>query len=310
MNAKLLIQDSNTEFDRWIYERSKHITSTDVACICGLNKWKSPLQLWAEKTGKVRPEFAPDKSRQMRIGNLLQPIVVEVAAELIGEPLRETKGFFESTQYPWAATSPDAFHAVPEPQFLAEVKTTLGRNARYWANGATPEIYLTQCQWHMGVLGLPLCHLVCMIGADSTDIEHRAVEFDAEIFDALVLEADAFRTMIERDIPPQPGPGDAALIQEVIARKEGEAALVGKQGLEARMLCDAIQSKRSIARELDAQAKPIREQIKLLENDLMMVLDGHNAARLESGHSIRISKVDVGPRMQQGYSYYKVTIKE
>ena len=32
---------------------NKGIVGSDVATICGLNKYKSPLQLWLEKTGQV-----------------------------------------------------------------------------------------------------------------------------------------------------------------------------------------------------------------------------------------------------------------
>ena len=33
--------------------RRKGIGGSDVATILGLNKWKSPYQLWLEKTGQI-----------------------------------------------------------------------------------------------------------------------------------------------------------------------------------------------------------------------------------------------------------------
>lgn len=41
--------------EEWLKWRSTGLGGSDVATICGLNKYKSPLQLWLEKTGQVEP---------------------------------------------------------------------------------------------------------------------------------------------------------------------------------------------------------------------------------------------------------------
>ena len=38
--------------DEWLKERTKGIGGSDVSTILGLNPYKTPLQLWEEKTGK------------------------------------------------------------------------------------------------------------------------------------------------------------------------------------------------------------------------------------------------------------------
>ncbi|HFC9341278.1 TPA: YqaJ viral recombinase family protein, partial [Enterococcus hirae] len=37
----------------WLEDRKKGIGGSDVATVLGLNKYKSPYQLWLEKTGQI-----------------------------------------------------------------------------------------------------------------------------------------------------------------------------------------------------------------------------------------------------------------
>ena len=37
-------------------DRDKYIGGSDVGVILGLNEWKSPYTLWAEKVGRIRQE--------------------------------------------------------------------------------------------------------------------------------------------------------------------------------------------------------------------------------------------------------------
>ena len=37
----------------WLKERTKGIGGSDVATVLGLNPYKTPLELWEEKTGKT-----------------------------------------------------------------------------------------------------------------------------------------------------------------------------------------------------------------------------------------------------------------
>ena len=42
-------------------ERSEYIGGSDIASVMGLSRWKTPLQLWAEKTGNIPQEDLSDK---------------------------------------------------------------------------------------------------------------------------------------------------------------------------------------------------------------------------------------------------------
>ncbi len=50
MSSKSTLEMSRQE---WLEDRKKGIGGSDVGQFLGLNKWKSPYQLWLEKTGQV-----------------------------------------------------------------------------------------------------------------------------------------------------------------------------------------------------------------------------------------------------------------
>ena len=51
-----------TDRDKWLESRKRGIGASDAACILGLNPWKSNVDLWLEKTGRVQPKNIDDNS--------------------------------------------------------------------------------------------------------------------------------------------------------------------------------------------------------------------------------------------------------
>ncbi len=51
--AEVLAKNSEMSRDEWLIERRKGIGGSDASIILGLNKWKTPFELWLDKTGQV-----------------------------------------------------------------------------------------------------------------------------------------------------------------------------------------------------------------------------------------------------------------
>ena len=54
----------------WLAERRKSLGGSDMGAVLGLNRFRSPYSVWADKTGKL-PDTAD--SEAMRIGRDLEP---------------------------------------------------------------------------------------------------------------------------------------------------------------------------------------------------------------------------------------------
>jgi putative phage-type endonuclease len=72
--------------DEWLKERRKYLTASDVAAVLGLSKYKTPEQVWLEKTGKVTDEI--EDNDFMRDGRDLEPMVAARYQEETGRELK------------------------------------------------------------------------------------------------------------------------------------------------------------------------------------------------------------------------------
>lgn len=86
-----LISTKNLSYQNWLEVSKKGIGSSDAATAIGLNPYKSPIALWAEKTGKVNDFIQlnyDNETSPMYWGKLLEPLVAETYSKKIGFKVR------------------------------------------------------------------------------------------------------------------------------------------------------------------------------------------------------------------------------
>ena len=66
----------------WTAARRESIGGSDAAAVLGLNPWKGPFALWAEKTGAVEPEDIRRANRLM-YGTSLLALGTFLAAKML-----------------------------------------------------------------------------------------------------------------------------------------------------------------------------------------------------------------------------------
>jgi len=69
--------------------RRNHIGASDMAAIMGLSPWRTPYDVWAEKTGRLVDEADPD-NEVMALGTLLETGVLDFAGSVLG-PIRRNQ---------------------------------------------------------------------------------------------------------------------------------------------------------------------------------------------------------------------------
>ena len=50
MNANVLMSTENLSYEDWLEARKQGIGGTDASVVCGISRYKSPVELWMEKT--------------------------------------------------------------------------------------------------------------------------------------------------------------------------------------------------------------------------------------------------------------------
>lgn len=71
--------------EEWLKERKKSLGGSDMGAVLGLNKYRSPYTVWAEKTGRIGEE---PENEAMRIGRDLEPYVASRFEEVSRKGVR------------------------------------------------------------------------------------------------------------------------------------------------------------------------------------------------------------------------------
>ena len=163
MKGKLIMTVEQAA-DRVAWERVRNsgIGGSDVACIMGLNPWKSAYALYAEKHGDVEAE---DLSNNEFVywGTVLEQVVADRFCELTGKKVRKC-GTLQDESYEFMLANVDRL-VVGENAGL-ECKTANGFKASEWDGDCLPDSYYCQCQWYMMVTGCEKWYIACLIGGN------------------------------------------------------------------------------------------------------------------------------------------------
>ena len=65
--------EKSLNVEEWNRQRRMGIGGSDIGAICGLNKWRTALDVFLEKTGQAQ-EKEPNEA--MRLGTCVEPYIV------------------------------------------------------------------------------------------------------------------------------------------------------------------------------------------------------------------------------------------
>ena len=139
--------------------RSSYLGGPDAAAILGLNPWKSPWDVLAEKRG-LTPPLVP--SWPMKAGLALEPVILADYAERENVEVVSQPGVAFHPRHPWAGGHPDG--VVPARPLLLEVKTTQSDDA--WGAPGTDEIpdhIHCQVSWYLAICDLPAADVLVLV---------------------------------------------------------------------------------------------------------------------------------------------------
>jgi putative phage-type endonuclease len=191
-------QDCATR-EYWLLERRTGIGGSDAAAVLGLSRWRSPLDVYLEKTGT---DVEITDTPAMYWGRRLERVILEAYVEQTGVAVDAPVGVYRmlrSSTRPWQIYSPDGMAA----DRLVEIKTA--RTAEGWGEPGTDEVpddYAIQVQHGMAVTGLPRCDVAVLIGG--SDFRVYTVERDNALIADLIAAEAAFWQRVERRDPPPP----------------------------------------------------------------------------------------------------------
>lgn len=187
--------------DGWLRQRQQGIGGSDVAAIMGLSPWRSPLDVWLEKTGREQPKDLSDKP-YVDFGNIMEPIIGgRYAGTNPDRRVRRVNAVCKSIERPWAQASLDYEVRDEDGRWgVLEIKTA--RTAKDWEDGV-PAYYLTQVTHYMSVTGRDFAD-VAVFFRDSCEYRVLRVNRDEEDVQAVNAAVDEFwNDYVLKDQMPQ-----------------------------------------------------------------------------------------------------------
>lgn len=133
-----------------IENRNGYIGGSDIGTIMGVNQWKSPYTLWAEKTGLIEPEDISEKDA-VWFGVKDESTVAELFTIRSGFKVRKSNFAYGCKEYPYLRGHVDRIAA--KGKWGLEIKTTSSWNKTKYDEGEIPESHYWQCMFYMFLTG-------------------------------------------------------------------------------------------------------------------------------------------------------------
>jgi putative phage-type endonuclease len=184
----------------WLRERKNYLGGTDLAAICGLNPYRTALDVYLEKTSD---DIACETSPAMRWGNLLEEAVAKAYSEDTGQTIEIEPNTIYHPSMKFLGANIDRW--VGDKAYVLECKTAGFTRGKEWGEEGTdqiPESYLVQVAYYAAICAVPKVDIAVLIGGQ--DFRIYTYERSKELEDKLIkIACNFWHNHIEKRIPPK-----------------------------------------------------------------------------------------------------------
>ena len=201
MSAKVLVSTENMPYADWLEYRKQGIGGSDASVVCGISRYKSPVEVWMEKTNQLQAQEAGEAAYW---GTQLEPFVRAEFTKRTGIEVSRRSELLQSEEHPFMLANLDGICEVPDVgTCIFEAKTASAYKAGEWED-TIPDEYMIQVQHYMAVTGYAGAYIAVLIGGNT--FKWKFVERDEELISMLIeLETDFWNHVQDCTPPPLDG---------------------------------------------------------------------------------------------------------
>lgn len=254
--------------EEWLEQRTNGIGGSDLAAVCGVSRWKTPLDVWLEKTGKGIPT---QDNKYLEAGRRLESAVAQWYADQTGRKVIFDHKIRRHRRYHFLIGDFDRIIVANPPEYstgILEVKTASHQMFDEWKEGNIPLEYMLQIQHYMFVSGHRWGSFAVLGGG--VDFLYIDLNYSPDFILPYERQAVKFwREHVLKDIPPDP-----------MTRKDVERLYPKAEGgvIEANTLIyDTWERYQALADEkaqIEAEMENIKTQFAILMKDAKEVRFG------------------------------------
>jgi putative phage-type endonuclease len=228
-------------------DRTQYIGGSDIGAIVGLSPWRSPLDVYLEKTGQGREVVVTER---MKWGTLLEPVILAEYSKRENRKVRRVAKPFVHPKHAFIRGHVDAMSKSDDgARVVVEAKAT----SRQWDD--VPDYYQTQVQWYMALAKSNVAHVAALVSGQYLSVYKVAADRAAQ--NTLIeIAVEFWMDHVLAKVPP--APRSEADVQKLWSAKTGKQ-IVATEEIErvARKIADI----RAKINELEAVEQDKRDKI-------------------------------------------------
>jgi putative phage-type endonuclease len=181
-------------------ERKLGIGGSDMPIIMGLSNYKTPYQLYLEKTGQI--ESSQEENQLQYWGNQLEE-VIRKEFEKRNNVVVEERETLVHPVFNFLRANIDGF--IPASNAVLEVKCSSSFMAHEWGEDGSdviPMPYLVQVAHYCAVTNADCAYIAVLIGGN--DYREFKYNRDAILEEKLIIAAQNFWNCVQNKTPPPP----------------------------------------------------------------------------------------------------------
>lgn len=267
---KKLVSTLNLDKREWLKYRKSGIGGSDAGAVCGLNPYRTAMQVYQDK---ISEEIEEVDNEAMRQGREFEDYVAKRFMEATGKKVRRANAMFYNEEYSFMLADVDRM-VVGENAGL-ECKTASPYMADKWKDGNIPLSYQIQCYHYMAVSNADAWYLAVVIYG--REFKYYKIERDEAVIADLIQIEKAFweNHVMKQQIPD---PDGSKLADSVIAEyyKNSIADTIPLTGFNEKL--ERRQELSELIGRMDMEKKKIEQELKLYlgeneraENEQFMV---------------------------------------
>ena len=295
----------------WLQERKKGLGGSDASAILGFNPWKSPFELYIEKTSDTVQEI---DNEAIHWGNVLEDVVAEEFTRRTGKKVRRRNQIFKHKEHDFMIANID--RDVVGERALLECKTTNAFNADQWEGEQIPPAYMCQLQHYMAVLDYEKAYIAVLIGGQK--YVWKEIARDDEFIELMIQhEKDFWNNHVLAGVAPEIDGSKSAseLLNQMYPEDNGETVMFESD--EAETLIEAIESIKAEVKEKQTLQKEYENKLKLMIGEAKMGVTPRyevrnitvTSNRLDS-KKLRKELPDIAEKYTNQSNYRRMTIRK
>jgi len=251
---KKIFDSKNATREEWLKVRKLGLGGSDMAAVLGLSPWRSPIDVWLDKTSDTVEE---KESEPMYWGNVLEEVVAQEFAKRSGYKVRNNNFTLQSEEYPYLLANID--REIVGIDAGLECKTANAFKANEWDGDNVPDAYYIQCQHYMAVTGKASWWIAALIGGNT--FVYKEIKRNDEVIQAIIDTGAAFWELVESNT--MPAPDDTKQCENALKKlyQKSNGQSVELHANYGNMIIDYLEIKNQLS-ELETKKRGIENVMK------------------------------------------------